>query len=738
MFFLVKVLVERSTPSLDRAFSYWCPIEWKPEKFTRVLVDFNRSKSVVGFIVEEPERIDEPLKEYEKGLEFSLSPILKILDQTPLLEGNIDLLAKAMKSYYRYPMISLYQAMLPPSYSPRKSSLSKPKEKYAAFALAHPCDPSLLSRNEAKLYSSLVAKGKAVASASTRRSPTYQSLLAKGIVEESIERVDRIKAPEKMDLSNVHLTGDQRKAKDLIEASQKRVSLLEGVTGSGKTMVYLKLVEGVLKKGGGAIVLVPEIALTDRAIRLFKTVFGDRVSLLHSSLPFAARLDEFSRIKEGRSDVVIGTRSALFAPVKNLSLIVLDEEQSSSYKQSSPPFYDARVVARMRSDIEGCKVVLSSATPLVEDRCRAEKEVYQKVSLPRKYGSAPAVKAEFVDLSDLSNVKPNTSAILSLPLLEAMEETFRKGEQSILLLNRRGFAPIVQCRSCHRVYECQSCEAPMVFHRRKGRLECHRCERSVPFPGLLCPYCNASSFETLGFGTERVEEILSSVFPSMRIARLDLDTARESTRGAILSGFEKGKYDVLLGTEMIAKGHDFPNVTLAAALSADQSLSIPSYLSNETTFDLISQLVGRSGRAGKKGRALIQTYNPLNKVLLFAARQDYEGFYRWELENRKRFVWPPYCFLIQVTVQGEKFDRVEKTAYAVKRYLGERLKSRRSDVFGPYDPFERKVDGRYSKRVLVKFKDPALVEETFDRIREVANPVYQDVSISIDRDPRGE
>lgn len=738
MFYLLKVLIGRQAKAIDRPFSYYAPEDVKPSKYTRVLVKFGNSTKVVGVIVDDPVLIKEDIEEYNKKAEIPLLPILATLDKKPLLEENLAELARRMKDYYRCPLVSLYMAMLPPSYKPKNSSLSKPKEKDRLVVSAVEYDSSLLERREKELYERIKATQPVFASAALRSKASYQSLLNKGILKERLERVERIRQVKSLDIDPIVLTPEQAKAKEEIQSSKKRIVLLEGVTGSGKTMVYLRLCEEALKSGKSTIVLVPEIALTNHVIALFKTFFSDKVSLIHSNLSPANKLDEFLKIREGKTSIVIGTRSALFAPVKNLSLIIIDEEQSASYKQDTTPFYDARTVAKMRSDIDGCKVVLASATPLVEDRCRAENGIFSHVVLAHKYSTSSTVQATFIDMSDLSNVSPKSSSMLSLPLLEAMKATYERHEQSMLLINRRGYAPIVQCKKCYRPVKCPNCDVPLIYHKKSDLVKCHRCEYQEKFSTLLCPYDNNPTFEELGFGTERVERILKSLFPMMNIARLDRDTSKENQRAAILEGFRKGEYDVLIGTEMIAKGHDFPNVTLSAALSADQSLSIPSFMANETTFDLISQLVGRSGRHEKEGQAFIQTYNPKNEVLILASQQDYDRFYQLEMKYRKGLKFPPYAFLIQVTTQGTKLKFVREVAYAIKNYLGAKLKDKRCDVLGPYDPYEFKINKQFFKRILVKYKDPALIKETFDNLLAVCNPTHPEIQITIDRDPRGD
>lgn len=738
MFYLLKILIGRSAVSIDRPFSYACSHELNPKKFERVLVKFGNSSKVVGFIIEDPILMDCSLEDYNKESEFEVSTILSLLDDKPLLTDEQDKLARKMKEYYRCPLISIYQAMLPPSYKPKDSSLTKAKPKVVTMARALDIDISPFSYNEKKLYEKIKESIQLVVHADTRSKASYQSLLLKGAIMEFEKRIDRISESHPLDIGDVELSQEQNDAKDAIEGSSKDTILLEGVTGSGKTMVYLKLCEDAIREGKTAIILVPEIALTNHVISLFKTFFKDEVALVHSSLTPSARLDTYLRILEGKTSIVIGTRSALFSPLKNLAYIIIDEEHSSSYKQTTTPFYDSRVVARMRAANESCKVILSSATPLVEDRCRALNGLYDHVVIDHKYATSSIVHAKFIDMGDLSNISPKYPSMLSTPLIEAIGRTHEAGEQSMLLINRRGYSPMVQCKKCHRHVKCPNCDIPLTYHRNMDMVNCHRCEYRVRFEGMECQFCNNITFEIQGYGTERIQDSLQSIFPDLRIARLDRDTSKEKERGEILDKFSSGQYDLLIGTEMIAKGHDFPNVTLACALNADQSLSIPSFMSNENTFDLLCQLVGRSGRHEKEGTAIIQTYNPLNKVLILSSRQDYQGFYEMEIQNRKNFMWPPYCYLVEVTMSSDNYAHVKETAYAVKSYLVDNLRDRKCNIYGPYDPFERKVNNEYFKRILVKFKDPSLVKEAFDNLISIANPSYKDVKITIDMDPRGE
>ncbi len=738
MFWLIKVLIGRSAIGLDKPFSYAAQISENPKPLTRVLVDFGHSKDLVGFIAEQPQKVEGSIEEYKAKTGIRLSYVKGFLDKAPVITPDLDRLAKAMAAHYFCPLIAIYQAMLPPSLKPKNSSLGKPKAHYVRMARATDRQEEDLNANERKVLARIKAEKDGLRlSSALIKTKAYQSLLTKGAIAESQRRIDRIKDIQPIEFSSA-LTKDQEGALEKIEEDPHKVMLFEGVTGSGKTMVYLELARRLLREGKGSIVLVPEIALTNRVAALFKGVFGNRCSILHSALTDSSKYDEYLRIRDGESLIVIGTRSAIFAPVINLGMIVLDEEQSSSYKQDTTPFYDARTVASMRADIEGPKVILASATPLIEDRAKAERDVFGKVTLNHKFASTPKVNASFVDMSDLANIS-RSSTMLSNPLIAALKETFSNKQQAMLFINRRGFAPIVQCRKCHKTILCPNCGIPLSYHSKEGVLNCHRCEYRQPMARLVCPHCKGTDFYRLGYGTERIESELKGMFPNVKVARLDRDTSiRETERAKIIEGFYKGEFDCLIGTEMIAKGHDFPKVTLAAALSADQSLAMPSYMSGENTFDLVSQLIGRSGRADLRGKAIIQTYDPLNKVLIYASRQDYEGFYRYEMANRQAYLYPPYCYLCDLLVSGFDKKKVLDVVYALKTYLVAKLKGKRVNIYGPSDPIAGIINRKYFKKIMLKYKDPADIKEALEGIRPVFLNESRGVEITIDVDPRSD
>jgi len=449
-----------------------------------------------------------------------------------------------------------------------------------------------------------------------------------------------------------------------VQAAKPSVTLLHGVTGSGKTQVYLRLVQETLALGKTAMVLVPEIVLTPQMMRKFSSYFGSRVAMLHSSLKMTERYDQWKRIRRGEVDVVLGTRSALFAPLKNLGLIIMDEEQEGSYQSENVPRYDAREVAKYLCVREKAALVFGSATPTVETAWAVEQGSYQKALLRRRYNENALPEVLIADLrQEILNGNPG---LISTPLRQELEKNLAAGEQSILFLNRRGSSRMLLCGECGYVPQCPRCSTAMTYHSANGRLMCHYCGHSEPAADT-CPECGGW-MKHVGAGTQKVEEELRELFPEAGILRMDADTTAGGHE-EILQTFERERVPILLGTQMVAKGLDFENVTLVGVLSADISLYVDNYRAAERTFSLLTQVVGRAGRGGKTGRAVIQTYTPGNDVIRCAARQDYDAFYESEIRMRRLRRYPPFADLFTVTVSGTEEGRVLRAAVSVRETL---------------------------------------------------------------------
>ncbi len=539
-------------------------------------------------------------------------------------------------------------------------------------------------------------------------------LLTKGLVKKTTELTYRVKRESAASAqSTIRLSEQQQKAYDTLEAlavsGQPHGALLYGVTGSGKTSVMLTLIDKMLSMGRSAIVLLPEIALTPQTLDIFRSRYGERVAVLHSGLSSGERIDTYSLIREGKADVVVGTRSAVFAPVKNLGLIVMDEEQEHTYKSDMNPKYHARDVARYRCAKNGALMLLASATPSVESYKKAMDGVYTLVKLTKRYGNATLPTVEVADMR--TEVRTGNIAPIGKSLASRLVQNTENGEQSILFLNRRGYNHFVSCHSCGKPLLCERCSVSLTYHTKKGsydtgELVCHFCGMRKPLP-KTCPSCGGERLSFVGYGTQRVERELSELLPEAKILRMDTDTtAQRSSYENILGAFRRREADLLLGTQMVTKGHDFPDVTLVGVLLADASLYLDDYRAGERTFALLTQVIGRAGRADKQGYAIIQTSNPDNEVIRLACAQDYEGFYEREIKLRKLLTFPPFCDIALFNIISE--DENELTLACKRFYDDFRTRAMRDFpdmplvVFGPFEAPVYKVDGKYRMRLVVK------------------------------------
>ena len=736
MFYLIKVLIGRSVTSLDRPFSYYT-YEENIDLGMRVLVSFGPSKETLGFVIEKREKIDISIEEYQEKNGIKLAKIIKAVDKEPLLDEALLRLAKGIADYYQADLIRVLNCMLPPSLKPKNSALKKPQAKFVDFVIPQEFDHSLLTKNEFSLYQKVKEQKNGLKVSMITAKKALSTLLEKGALKIESIPVSRIPEIEASALVPFDLTKEQQAAFDFIENNDyKKPFLLQGVTGSGKTEVYIRLTEEALKKGKGVLILIPEIALTDRMANVFAAHFKDTISILNSSLSDARKYDEYMRILSGETKVVLGTRSAIFAPVKDLDLIIIDEEHSASYKQDNTPYYSAIKVAEMRSIIQGCKVVLGSATPRIQDKARAMKNVYLPIYMNSRYAKNQDKELLIVDMNDSSQLNPNVSSLISIPLQEEITKTLQRKEQVMILINRRGYAPIFVCRQCHKTARCPNCNIPLNLHKRDNTLRCHHCGYKIATYNYQCS-CKSTQFTSLGYGTERAYEELRMLFPNAKITRLDSDISSNEVRHEVLQSFADGETDIIVGTQVIAKGHDFPRVTLAALLDADSSLRLPSYLANEATFDLISQFVGRTGRRNLKGRVLLQTYVPNNKVIQLSAKQDYEAFYQLELEERKKYQYPPYTYLAQISIKGLDSNYVDKVSLKVREYLLNSIGDKRFNVYGPSAPYIPHINGRYYRNLLVKYKSIPEANEIFKGLKTL-RLAYKDAEIMINIDPESE
>lgn len=535
-------------------------------------------------------------------------------------------------------------------------------------------------------------------------------------------------------VSDITLSDEQQKAFDgisaLIDEGKPQAALLYGVTGSGKTSVFIKLIQYVLDKGRNVIMLIPEISLTPQVVRKFQGLFGNKVSVMHSNLSLTQRLDEFKRVKSGKARIVVGTRSAIFAHLDNIGLIIMDEEGEQTYKSESSPRYNARDIAKKRCVTHNALLLMASATPSVESFYFAQTRRYKLFTMKQRYSQNRLPDVEIIDLATEGFY--DSSAILSERLVDELSINLERGEQSILLLNRRGYHTFISCCDCKQTVTCPNCSVPLTYHKVNNMLVCHYCGH-IENMITVCPNCGKNHIKQTGFGTQKVEDEVAKLFPKARLLRMDADTTYSRTAyEKKFKAFENGEYDIMLGTQMIAKGLDFPNVTLVGVVSIDKALFSGDFRSYERTFSLLTQVVGRCGRGEKQGRAYIQTFVPNHYVINLAAKQDYEEFYRQEIEMRKALIYPPFCDTCLIELSSEIDSCAQTASLCFMRLIKEKINKEKINmplvVLEPSRCTYEKLNGRYRYRIIIKCKNSSAfrsfigdVYKSCAKLREFAN-----------------
>ena len=543
---------------------------------------------------------------------------------------------------------------------------------------------------------------------------------------------------------DIVLSEEQQSAYDRIssKATEKVpfVFLLHGVTGSGKTSVFEKLIFFVIQSGRQAMLLIPEIGLTPQVLSRFRMLFGQRVAVIHSGLTLGQRLDEYKRIRNGDADIVIGTRSAVFAPLNNIGIIIIDEEGERTYKSESSPRYSAHDIAKQRCMYHKCVLLLSSATPSIESYYFAKKGIYELVRLTKRYQDMPLPEVTIADMNEERSEGNKTE--FSRILIQELNYNLENGEQSILLLNRRGFHTIISCVDCYKPLYCPNCSVPLTYHRMNNRLMCHYCGYSCE-PVKVCPNCKSHRLKAMGFGTQKLEEELSLFFPTAKILRMDADTTfSRYSYEKNFTDFRNGKYDIMIGTQMIGKGLDFPDVTLVGVLSVDKSLYAGDFRSYERTFSLITQVVGRSGRGDKKGRAVLQTFMPEHYIMELSSSQDYEGFYNEEIAIRHAMIFPPYCDMYVFAFSGTDEEKVKKGAESVLSFMDTELRKLNPKtpvrVLGPVKASYGRINGRFRYRIIMKCKNTAEIRGFTDNILKNSRKLENMKNVSLYVDVNGD
>ena len=674
-----EVIVDIAHNAVDKRFTYRVPEELPVSVGHHVLVPFGQgSHTKEGFVVALRETSDYP----------EIKDIAKIIERYPVLTEEQIALAEWMKESYHCLFVDALRLMIPA----QMRGMRVKEKKVRTVMLAEGVDPdaaleSLQNAPAQKRVFELVVKIGAEASVPDLNafypgcSAAVGALIKKGVLTEQRETVFR--RPDKLRIHTpAHtLTDAQERAAAAVREAAERgagdVLLLYGVTGSGKTEVYLKTIEDCLAFGKQAIVLVPEISLTPQTVGRFTDRFGERIAVLHSRLSAGERFDEWRRIRLGLADIVIGARSAVFAPVERLGLIIIDEEHESSYQSESQPRYLATEIAAKRVKTAGGALLLGSATPSLMSYSRALSGKYRLLELKDRVAGRPLPTVEIVNMRD--ELLMGNNSIFSDKLTERLSECLASDQQAMLFINRRGYATFVSCRSCGYVLKCDNCDISMTYHKSESRTRCHYCGATKPLP-KECPNCKKPFIKQFGIGTEQVEEAVHRLFPAVRTLRMDTDTMREKgSYEKLLSAFHRGEAQVLIGTQMIAKGHDFPNVTLVGVVAADTTLNLPDYRAPERTFQLLTQVAGRAGRDIFPGRVVLQTYEPNHPIIRFAKEQDYPGFFHYEIMERKKLLYPPFSLFVRVVFadRDEKIAEKSCLAYAkaleteLRRVLGE-------------------------------------------------------------------
>ena len=726
---IIELLIEHNNYSLNRPFSYVYFGDKPVDRGYRVLVNFNHQE-LVGYVIK-VSKTNKTKKELEEELGFNIDEIVDVLDSSPLLNEDLMSLADQVSDYYLASKISVLQTMLPPSLSPRRSSLKAPKIAYDQYVVIKDYNEKELTSTQIELLR-LIKANMPVLKREIKQVSVLNKLIEYGRVDIIKKEKRRLVIPNYEKASIPNLTMDQQKVVDEFNNSKDSIYLLEGVTGSGKSEVYLHLSKQILKQNKSVLMLVPEISLTPMMMRNFISRFGEDVAILHSELTPAEKYDEYRKIASGKCKIVVGARSAIFAPLSNIGLIILDEEHVESYKQDVPPFYHAREVAILRSKMHHCKVLLGSATPSLESRARAGKGVYHLLTLTKRINEKELPKTTIVNMTDYHNID-RESYIFSIKLKDAIQKNLDNFNQTILLINKRGFSTSVYCRSCGHIFKCPTCNIPLTYHKSDRMLKCHHCNY-CEVDHEVCPECGSKYLMRVGYGTERIEEELHILFPEARTLRLDSDSAKIRTKiPQIIEAFRNKEADILVGTQMIAKGHDLPDVTLVGVVNADIGLSLPSYRSSERVFQLITQAVGRSGRSDKKGEAIIQTYSPTHYAITMAARQDYELFYRKEMELRKLQFYPPYSFIASITVASKNEELTIDTVYRIIDSLVDELKEE-AVILGPTTPYVPYENSKHIRSIMVKYRHIDIVKPALEKLLK-SSLNKSGISLTINIDP---
>ncbi len=702
---IIGVLVELSNKNIDRVFDYSVPDCFldKIKLGIRVKVPFGKME-LEGFVVEVKDSSDIEVKD-----------ILDVIDDEAILNSELLELGKKMQEATLATLISCYQIMLPKALKAKNGQVINKKFDTYYYLNKDIVCYGKLSASQEKIINLCMEKEFVLRKELVDISlSSLNTLIKKNILLEKKLEHYRLSYNEKIEAKK-ELTNDQKLVVDEVLANTGYFPyLLFGVTGSGKTEVYMELIEDSLNKGKTSIVLVPEISLTPQMVLRFQKRFGDNIAAIHSALSDGEKYDEWRRIVSGEAKIVIGARSAIFAPLNNIGMIIIDEEHSDSYKQDdSNPRYNAKDIALLRGKYHNCPVIMGSATPSLEVFARAKKGVFKLLELPNRINGKSLPKINIIDMNEMIS---KTKGHFSPVLLEAINDRLLKNEQIILLLNRRGYSSFVTCKNCGYTFKCPNCDITLTYHKSSRTLRCHYCGYGTKVYDT-CPECHEKSINDLGVGTEKVEEELNKLFPESKILRMDFDTtSRKGMHEKMIKDFKNHEYDILLGTQIVSKGLDFDNVTLVGVINADTSLNIPDFRSSETTFSLLAQVAGRAGRSDKEGEVVIQTFNPEHYAIQYTKRHDYLGFYNKEMSIRRELKYPPYYYICYVKISGKDNKYIYEESLKITKLFHNKLIN--MIILGPSPCTIFKLNNIYRYGIILKYKSDEGLREVLNKVIE--------------------